>query len=117
MTRRRAIGERERAEIFARALGRCHICGAKIEAGAERWEVEHVISLGMGGDEAKGSDNLQPAHVACHRAKTAEDKRQQAKAQRMQRRALGIRKQPKRRLPGSAGSRWKKKVNGEVVQR
>lgn len=46
----------------------------------------------MGGDEAPESDNLQPAHKACHRAKTRADARHIAKAKRMRQRAQGIKR-------------------------
>lgn len=114
---RRHIPRRERARIFARADGRCHICGQKIDAGYEDWQVEHVIPLGMGGTEEVMDDNLQPAHVKCHRGKTAQDKGHMAKATRMQQRDMGIKKQTRRPLPGSKASGWKQKLTGEWVRR
>ncbi len=86
---RRHIGPRERLEIFSRSMGRCHLCGVNIIGTAEKWEVEHVLPLEMGGDEAKGSDNLQPAHVGCHKGKTAVDAWNLAKAKRREARHLG----------------------------
>lgn len=114
---RRQIRQREAVAIFHRAKGVCHICGQKIEGGREAWEVEHVIPLNMGGTEDKMDENLQPAHVACHRAKTAQDARHMAKAERMQARGLGIKKRTSRPLPGSRGGKWKRKLDGTVVLR
>lgn len=114
MTRRR-ISPSERVAIFERAHGRCHLCGEKIGL-AERWDVEHVVALELGGDEAKGSLNLQPAHVACHKPKTAEDVGRIAKAKRVAARHIGakVSRQP---LPGGRASKWKRKINGTVEPR
>lgn len=114
MTRRR-ISASERAQIFADALGICHICGLKIDGGHERWDVEHVIPLAMGGDEAKGSKNLQPAHVKCHKAKSAVDVQHIGKAKRMQQRRAGIPKKSRNPIPGSKGSGMRKKMDGTVI--
>lgn len=115
MTRRR-ISATERQVIFERAAGLCHICGYAIDPVRDRYEIEHVIARALGGDEAKGSDNLQPAHTACHRAKTSRDVGSIAKAKRVRYRHTGSH-QPKSRLPGGRGSKWKRRVSGEVVLR
>lgn len=107
--RRRRISARERMQIFTDAGGTCHLCGQKIDGTHDRWDVEHVIALEMGGDDH--GDNLKPAHQSCHRAKTAEDVGQIAKAKRMQQRSAGIKRQPKRGFRG-----WRK-FNGETVWR
>lgn len=114
---RRHISASERAQIFADALGICHICGLKIDGGHERWDVEHVIPLAMGGDEDKGSDNLKPAHVKCHLGKTAVDKKHIGKAKRMQQRRAGISKQTRNPIPGSKASKWKRTIDGRTVLR
>lgn len=110
---RRRIGERERAEIFARAGGVCHICQQRIDAGRDAWEVSHEIPLELGGDDAKGSANLLPAHGRCHRERTAgEDVPAIRKAQRLERRSMGIKRQPKGR-----GFRGWRTLSGAVVWR
>ena len=114
--KRRHIGPRERAVIFGAAGGCCWICGQKIDGVRERWEVEHVVALALGGDEAAGSDNLQPAHVKCHAVKTAEDAGRIAKAKRIEAKHAGIRA-PKSTLPGSRSSAWKRRLDGTVVRR
>jgi 5-methylcytosine-specific restriction endonuclease McrA len=106
---RRNISTTERVGIFYRAGGVCHLCGEKIGL-AERWDVEHVIPLEMGGDEAKGSTNLQPAHVACHKTKTSVDSWQIAKAKRREAKHLGAR--PPSRLGHPT---LKRKIDGTVV--
>lgn len=115
MVTRRHLSPTERLAIFTRAHGRCWICGEKIGL-AERWDIEHRIPLAMGGDEAKGSDNLQPAHARCHAPKTAEDVARIAKAKRVEAKHLGIRA-PRAVIPGSKASGLKKKLDGTVVRR
>jgi 5-methylcytosine-specific restriction enzyme A len=112
MTRRRMTPLR-RARIFDAAGGVCHLCGIRIAVG-ETWEAEHVIALEISGDDSDG--NLRPAHVACHRAKTAEDAGRIAKAKRVRAKHIGAHR-PKATLPGSKASKWKRKVSGEVVRR
>lgn len=111
MTSRRKVSRTERVAIYHAAGGRCHLCSEKIGL-AERWDVEHVIPLEMGGDEAKGSTNLQPAHVACHRTKTSVDSWQIAKAKRREANHIGAR--PKSRLSHPT---LKRTVSGKVVPR
>lgn len=113
---RRPISTRERVDIFTRANGICHICGETIDGTRDRWEVEHVIALEMGGDEAKGSPNLQPAHVGCHKVKTAVDAWAIAKAKRREARHIGA-NTTRSPLPCGRGSKWKKKINGAVERR
>jgi 5-methylcytosine-specific restriction protein A len=113
MTTRRYIGPRERLAIFTAGGGVCYLCGGKIDGVSERWDVEHVIALELGGDETKGSDNLKPAHASCHKPKTAQDAGLIAKAKRREARHFGAIK-PRSSL---TSRKFKKKVNGEVVPR
>lgn len=88
--KRRSIHGTMRVRIFLAAGGLCHICGNKIDAPKQRWDVEHVKPLSMGG--ADDETNMRPAHVECHAAKTAGEAPPRAKANRNRARALGIRK-------------------------
>ena len=112
MTRRRMTPLR-RARIFDTHGGVCHLCGCKITV-SEAWEVEHVIALEISGDDS--DDNLRPAHRSCHQAKTSDDAGLIAKAKRVRAKHIGAHK-PKASLPGGRGSKWKRKVSGEVVPR
>lgn len=114
MTRRR-ISPSERVAIFHRFGGECHLCGERIGL-SERWDVEHVIPLEMGGDEAKGSANLKPAHVNCHKTKSSVDAWQLAKAKRNEARHIGADK-PRSVIPGSKASGWKRKIDGTLERR
>lgn len=111
MTTRRRISQTERVAILERAGRCCYLCGAPIGI-ADRFDVEHVIPLEMGGDEAKGSANLQPAHVACHRTKTSVDAWQIAKAKRVSAKHLGAR--PRSSLSHPT---LRRKLDGTVVQK
>lgn len=94
MTRR--MSPTRRARIFESAGGICHICGDKIDGIREKWEVEHVIALEISRDDT--DDNLRPAHVACHKAKTKEDAGTIAKAKRVHRKHTGAHR-PKKKMP------------------
>lgn len=111
---RRHISTTERVRIFAAAGGVCHLCGVDIRHG-EAWEVEHVIPLAMGGDDH--GDNLQPAHVACHRAKTNGDLGALAKAKRVEARHIGAKAPSKTPLPGGKRSPWKRLMSGRIIRR
>lgn len=113
MTRRRWTALR-RADLFMTHEGLCHICGCKIGIG-EAWDLEHVIPLALGGDDDEA--NCRPAHVACHKSKTADDKAQIAKANRVRAKHLGAKERPRRVMPGSKASPWKKRLDGTVVRR
>ena len=68
MTKRRRISTRDRALIFDRENGVCHMCHGLIDAG-QAWEASHRIPLACGG--ADDMSNLSPAHKRCHREHTA----------------------------------------------
>lgn len=100
---RRSMSRTRRVRIFDAAGGACHICAGCIQPG-EAWEVEHVIPLVISGDDS--DDNLRPAHVKCHRAKTTEDAGTIAKAKRVHAKHIGAK--PKSKMPY-------RKFNGEPV--
>ena len=94
--KRRSISKATRVRIFLAAEGVCHLCGLRIDAPKQRWEVEHVKPLSMGG--ADTDDNMRPAHVGCHADKTAAEAAPRAKADAAGAKHLGIR--PPSRLRG-----------------
>ena len=111
---RRHISTTERVRIFRDAGGRCHICAQPITVG-DPWDVEHVIPLALGG--ADGGDNLAPAHVACHRSKTATDAGDTARAKRREAKHIGADAPSRAVIPGSKRSPWKRKLDGTLVRR
>ena len=112
---RRSISTRERARLFQLHKGVCHICTGKIDGTREAWEIEHETPLSMGGDDDAANRLL--AHVKCHKAKTRNDMGVLAKAKRNEARYTGARATPKAIIPGSKASRFKRKMNGQVVLR
>jgi 5-methylcytosine-specific restriction protein A len=112
-TPRRAMSQTRRLRIWEAAKGICILCGLKIDGVREAWIVEHKIALGLGGEDTDG--NCGPAHEDCRRQKDKVDVPMIAKAKRMKARHLGI----KKRSAWACGrdSKFKKKINGEVVLR
>jgi 5-methylcytosine-specific restriction protein A len=111
---RKARTTLQREKIFLDAGGICHICGCKIDGTREAWDLEHVIPYSLTRDDS--DENLRPAHVKCHKDKTREDKGVIAKCKRVAAKHNGARS-AKAKLPGSRGSGWKQKLNGEWVKR
>lgn len=87
---RRAISKATRVRIFLAAEGACHLCGLRIDALKQPWQVEHVKPLSMGGKDDE--TNMRPAHVECHAVKTAEEAGSRAKADRAGAHHLGMRR-------------------------
>lgn len=89
-TPRKALSPTARLKLFEAHAGKCGICGLPIRSG-ERWIVEHLRPLALGG--TNDSDNLAPVHVACAETKTnKEDRPRIAKAKRSKMAALGIKR-------------------------
>jgi len=84
---RRSFSKKDRARIFAASAGVCHLCKGQIQVG-EAWEVEHVIAYALTRDNS--DENLRPAHVKCHRDKTAVDVPAIAKAKRREAKHAGF---------------------------
>ena len=112
MTARRSLSPMQRLKVFEAAKGVCHLCEQRIQVG-QPWEVEHVRPLALGG--ADDESNMRPAHKACHAGKTKADAASWSKAKRCAVKHNGIKKPS--RMPGSRDSRFKRKMNGEVVLR
>lgn len=115
-TPRGRLTERDRLAAWERTGGICVICHRPIDPLKQRWLVEHVRALELGG--ADTAENRGPAHVlVCARLKTAEDHRRAAKAKRAKGFHIGAFVPPKRVIDGSRASPWKKHVNGRVERR
>lgn len=113
-TRRGFLSGRRRLQAWERTGGTCVVCGQRIDGVRERWIVEHIRALELGG--ADSLENMGPAHEACGREKTRDDHSRAAQAKRQKLRHLGA-AVTLRPLSGSRGSILKRKVDGTVVLR
>ena len=101
---RKSLSRLARVRVFDAAKGICHLCETRIHAG-ERWEAEHPRGLAFNGSD--NEDDLRPAHVRCHKPKTAAEATRRSKADRQRANHLGIRK------PRTI-TRWRK-FSGAIV--
>lgn len=115
MTDRWSLSRKQHLAVHHAHGGICHICGEGINLAREKFEVEHVIPLALGG--ADSFANLRPAHIGCHAEKTASDVRKIAKAKRVRAKHDGTFRKPRFIVPGSVASRFKKCLNGAVIDR
>ena len=113
-TKRRSLSGRRRLEVWEKTGGTCVLCDRRIDGVRERWIVEHIRALELGGTD--DIDNMGPAHEACGREKTLDDHARAAEAKRQKIRHLGA-VVVARPLPGSRTSALKRKVDGTVVLR
>lgn len=113
-TRRGTLSSRRRLQVWERTGGTCVVCDRRIDGVRDRWIVEHIRALELGGpDELQ---NLGPAHEACGREKTRGDHARAADAKRQKLRHLGA-AVITRPMPGSRASAFKRKIDGTVVSR
>ena len=112
MTRPAAAQDKFRRRVFAdfrqfvngRATLVCYVCEHVIDTATEAWDADHVIPHAFGGTEGA------PICKDCHKAKTAGDVTKIAKAKRAHDNHFGIRRK-------GWGGKWKRKMNGETVER
>ena len=110
----RAMSTSRKARIFEQHGGVCHLCGQKIDGTRERWDAEHIVPYALTRDDS--DENLAPAHVDCHKAKTRQDVTAIAKAKRVAAKHNGA-FQTRSKLPGGRSSKFKRKINGTTVSR
>ena len=99
--------------LWMASRGMCQRCNVKLKPG--HWHCDHKIRL-KDGDGNNRERNLQCLCEHCHREKTGQENKDQAKANRIIARTIGVKK-PGRPMPGSRASKWKKKLDGTVVLR
>lgn len=116
MTDRPRLSDRERMRLFRLHNRTCHICDLPIDGLTQRWEIEHVITRWSIGAAADTDENMRPAHASCHKGKTAVETTARAKAIRRETKNVGAHRS-KHPIPGGRGSRWKRKMDGTVVDR
>lgn len=110
-TKRGSMSPMRRLRIFEAHGGKCCLCAGKIDGVRQKWTIEHLIALGLGGADDDG--NCAPAHEHCRRGKDKLDVAAIAKAKRIKAKHLGIAK-PKSSL---SHPRFKRCMDGTVVDR
>jgi 5-methylcytosine-specific restriction endonuclease McrA len=109
---RTEFSARVKAAAALRANGNCEECTRKLRTGD--FHYDHVIPDALGGDASL--QNCAVLCRSCHGNKTrTSDIPAIAKSNRNFRKARGIRKPSQ--FSCARGSKWKKKLNGEVVAR
>ena len=99
-----AIPRLVKLRIWARCDGKCYLTGRKIMPG-DAYEFEHIIALCNGGQHRES--NIAIVLSAPHKEKTARDRKEKAKVDRIRLRHLGIVKPRKIRM-------WRR-FNGDPV--
>lgn len=106
---------RVKARIVLAQGGICACgCGVKLGAAGERIEFDHEVALINGGENRE--TNLRALRRPCHTPKTKADVAEKAKVARVRNKNLGLHR-PKSTLPGSKGSKWKRRIDGTTVRR
>lgn len=114
-THRGSMPQSRRLRIWEAHRGVCCLCGQKIDGVRQRWIVEHIRPLELGGEDS--DTNCAPAHEYCAIEKTKIDHVMAAKAKRVKARHLGLAKTTSRPFPGSRASGWKHRMSGEWERR
>ena len=114
-TKRGSMSETRRLRIWEAHRGMCCLCGEKIDGVREKWTIEHLRALGLGGEDV--DSNCRPAHEDCRRIKDKDDVSRISKAKRQKANHIGIKKPKGRPMPGSKASGFKKRLDGTVERR
>lgn len=87
------IPDRVKLRVFEREGGRCYLTGRKIRPG-DKYDFEHVIALALWTGEGHGNreSNIRLALRDAHKAKTAQDRKAQAKSDSIRKKHFGIRR-------------------------
>ncbi len=113
-TVRRKLTPHRRLQVWERSGGTCVLCDGRIDGVRERWIVEHIRALELGGVD--DLSNMGPAHEACALVKTQDDHQRTARAKRQKIRHIGA-EASKRPLPFGKASPWKRTIAGKVIPR
>lgn len=106
---RKSFTPKQRRMVFEAQNGRCAVCD---EALGKPFEIDHVISRGIGGKHEPG--NWLGKCIPCHAAKTKVDRKVQAKADRIIKRETEGQKSSRLQSPGFKG--WRR-FDGGIVWR
>lgn len=104
---------RVRKRILERHGRRCAECTRPIRSG-DKWTCDHKIALINGGENRES--NGQPLCEWCNPEKNAADVAEKSKVAAMAYADLGLKK-PKRPMPGSRASGWRKPMHSFRAER
>lgn len=90
-TKRRSMTPARVLRIWEAHGGQCVNCGGRINGTKDRWFVEHIRALSLGGKDEDA--NCGPAHWECKAEKDADDNARTTKAKHVKQAALGLRPQ------------------------
>jgi len=108
------LAQHLRFDDRARPYMVCHCCGVRFDPGRTRWRADHIRRHAEGGEETV--ENLLPIRESCDRAKAAKDTTEVAKGKRWKAKHFGTRS-PRKPMPGSRASGWRKRMDGRVERR
>jgi 5-methylcytosine-specific restriction endonuclease McrA len=109
---RHEFSAKTKANAALRANGHCEDCTRRLSAGD--FHYDHIIPDAIGGEPTL--ENCAVLCTSCHKLKTGRvDAPRIAKTKRNYRKSKGIRKRSS--FACSRDGRFKKKINGEVVER
>ena len=112
--KRARLSPQKTAKLFLERHGCCRDCGRKLGP-SDDWIVEHIIALENGG--SNDWDNLGITCSWCVPAKNAADHGEAAKSRKAATRHVLPKSMKRSKFAGSRNSKWKKKLNGQVVER
>lgn len=113
-----AIPDRVKLRIWEREEGRCYLTSAKIRPG-DKYDFEHVIAIALWTGEGHGNreSNIRLALKAPHKIKSAQDRAQQAKSDRIRKKHLGIRPPSKLRSAGFPKAKPQHSASRPIIRR
>lgn len=112
-TARRFLSALARQLAWEASDGLCGLCGEPVALFEAEWD--HRVSLVAGGSNDIG--NFQPAHVSCHRTKSAADVKIGAKIKRILARMTGERRARRPILGRGFDTRLSRGFDGKVRER
>lgn len=105
------VPPRVKLRIYHRADGKCAECGLKVLPA----EYDHIKRLRDGGENRER--NIQLLCRPCHAAKSAAEKTEGAKVDRITAKHIGATRRSSRPVAGSRASGWKKRMDGTAERR
>lgn len=108
-----AVPRRVRVRVFTLADGYCARCTRKILK-SDKWICDHVQALINGGENREA--NLQVLCEWCDKPKTYFDVSMKSKSYKRRAKHVGARKR-RSSFPTNKDGKWKKKIDGTLVER